>query len=101
MTNYEFYKAIAENAITEEVIAKAQAFLAKQDAVKQGKAAEQAEVDEAVLEALSHAEVAVTAAEIGAEAGITTGKATAALKRLRERNAVLVIEGKPNTYKLA
>ena len=101
MTNYEFYKAVAENAITEEVIAKAQAYLAKQDEAKTAKSVEQAEVDACVAEALRHAETAVPASEIAVEAGITTGKATAALKRLRAIGAVTVIEGKPNLYRLA
>ena len=104
MTNYEFYKAIAENAITEEVITKAKAYVDREDAVKAEKAKAQAEFDRVVLEALTHATELVTSTELAEsmeDSDYTPGKVNKALQRLIAAECVVKIEGKPNQYRVA
>ena len=104
MTIYEFYKAVAENAITEEVIAKAQAYVDKKDAARTEKVAAQTAFDEAVLEALSEATEAVTSTELSESMGggdYSPGKVNKACQRLVASGKVTKIDGKPAMYRVA
>jgi len=101
MTKREMFEAIVNGNITEEVIAMAQKELNRGAEARAAKTAEQNETDTAVIDALEQATAYVPASEIAETAGLTVGKVTASLKRLRVAEKVLVIEGKPNTYKLA
>lgn len=92
MTNRAFYEYVVAHVEDEEVKAKAQAWLDKEDASKATKRAENAVVEEAILSALGMATSPVTASEIGAEADCSTAKAAAVLKGLRASGKVRAIE---------
>ena len=103
MTNYEFFKAIATNAITEEVIAKAQAYVDKEDAAKAEKVAAQIAFDEVVLEALAEATAPVTSTELAKsieDEDYSAGKVNKSCQRLVASGKVTKIDGKPALYKV-
>ena len=90
MTNREFYTAIANGTISADIIAHAEAAIAKLDATNEKrkanpakntkKAEENAPIKAAILEALT-AE-AKTAPEIGAIVGVSHNKVTPLVKQL-------------------
>ena len=87
MTNREFYTAVSTNAITEDVIAHAVTALEKLDAAneaRKNKPSKKATENAPILEALTNALTIEpkVAADLAAEVGITTQKASALLRQL-------------------
>lgn len=87
MTNREFYTAIANGTITEEIVAHASAALTKLDEAnekRKNKPSKKSTENAPILEAITNAlttEVKI-AADIAVEVGITTAKASALLRQL-------------------
>jgi hypothetical protein len=98
MTNREFFTAITNGTITEEVVAHATAALAKLDATNEArknkvspKEAEKQAADAVIREqifALLTADPQI-AADLGAAAGVTTNKASAELRKLVAEGRVI------------
>ena len=91
MTNREFFTAITNGTITEEVIAHATAALEKMDATNEArknkvspKEAEKQAADAVIREQIFALLTSdpQTAADLGAAAGVTTNKASAELRKL-------------------
>ena len=104
MTNREFYTAIVNGEINEDIIAKANDELVALDAhnakAKEKRNEKNAETDAIVFEVLTSEPQ--TAAEIGAQVDFHTSKVTAACKRLAAAGKVAIGEvknEKKNTVK--
>lgn len=86
MTNKEFYTAVSNNNITEDVIAHATEALRKMEEATTARAtaknAEDAPLVEAVVALLTNAPRVYTAAEIAAQVGVHTSKATNLCKKI-------------------
>ena len=91
MTNREFFTAITNGTITEEVVAHATAALAKLDATNEArknkvspKEAEKQAADAVIREQIFALLTSdpQTAADLGAAVGVTTNKASAELRKL-------------------
>ena len=91
MTNREFYTAIVNGTITEDVVAHASAAIAKLDATNEArknkvspKEAEKQAADAAIRESIFAllTNDPQTAADLGAAVGVTTNKASAELRKL-------------------
>jgi len=88
MTQKSFYQYVASHIDNDEVKAMAQAWLDKQDAKSAVKKSENEAYEAAILEVLGGVDNPVTAAEIGAEIGVTTAKAASLLKGMRAMGTV-------------
>lgn len=91
MTNREFYTAIVNGTITEDVVAHASAAIAKLDATNEArknkvspKEAEKQAADAAIRESIFAllTNDPQTAADLGVTVGVTTNKASAELRKL-------------------
>ena len=87
MTNREFYTAISNGTMNDEIVAHATAALEKMDAAneaRKNKPSKTAIANAPVLEALTNALTAdpQTAADLGAATGISTQKASSLLRQL-------------------
>ena len=104
MTNYEFYKAVATNSITKEVIEKAQAWVDKEEASRAEKISAQTAFDEVVYQALSEAVEPVTSTELAdsiEDTDYSPGKVNKSCQRLIAAGRAVKIDGKPALYKVA
>ena len=89
MTNREFYTAIANGSINDEVIAHATASLEKMDAANEArknkpskKALENAPIVEQIVNTVLSTETAMTAGQVAEAVGISTQKASALLRSI-------------------
>lgn len=100
MTNREFFTAITNGTITEDVVAHAQAALEKLNVERKptekelAKQAADAEIREQIFALLTNE--AQTAAAIGATVGVSTNKASAELRKLVTDGRVIKTDIKAN-----
>lgn len=97
MTNREFYTAIANGSVTEDVIAHATASLEKMDEAnekRKNKPSKTAEANAPILEALTNALTAdyQVASDLASAVGISTQKASSLLRQLVANGTAVVTD---------
>lgn len=101
LTQNEFFKAVAENNITEDVIAFAKVKYDKVAETMAKKSEENSLVVEGILKTLKGGKP-MTASEIAGKVDASTQKVSTILKTLREKESVAVVDNRtPYLYALA
>lgn len=101
MTQNEFFKAVAENNITEDVIAFAKAKYDKVAETMAKKSEKDRLVTEGILKTLGNNGKPMTASEIAKKVDASTQKASTILKTLREKGSIAVVDNRtPYLYAL-
>lgn len=102
MTQNEFFKAVAENNITEDVIAFAKAKYDKVAETMAKKSKKDSLIIEGILKTLGNNGKPMTASEIAEKMDASTQKVSTILKTLREKESVIVVDNRtPYLYALA
>lgn len=101
MTQNEFFRAVAENNITEDVIAFAKAKYDKVAETIAKKSEKDRLVTEGILKTLGNNDKPMTASEIAEKVDASTQKVSTILKTLREKGSVAVVDNRtPYLYTL-
>lgn len=98
LTQNEFFKAVAENNITEDVIAFAQAKYDKVAEAMAKKTEKDSFVTEGILKTLGNNGEPMTASEIAEKVGARTQKVSTILRTLRDKGSVAVVEDNRTPY---
>lgn len=102
LTQNEFFKAVAENNITEDVIAFAKAKYDKVAETMAQKSEKDSLVTEGILKTLGNNGEPMTASKIAEKVDASTQKVSTILKTLREKGSVAVVDNRtPYLYALA
>lgn len=101
MTQNEFFRAVAENNITEDVIAFAKAKYDKVAEIMAKKSEKDNLVTEEILKTLGNSNEPMTASKIAEKVDVSTQKVSTILKTLREKGSVAVVDNRtPYLYAL-
>lgn len=101
MTQNEFFRAVAENNITEDVIAFAKAKYYKVAKSMAEKSEKDSLVTEGILKTLGNSNEPMTASKIAKKVDASTQKVSTILKTLREKGSVAVVDNRtPYLYAL-
>lgn len=101
LTQNEFFKAVAENNITEDVIAFAKAKYDKVAETMAKKSEKNSLVIEGIIKTLGNNGKPMTASEIAEKVDASTQKISTILKTLREKGNVAVVDNRtPYLYAL-
>nr|DAO16567.1 MAG TPA: helix-turn-helix domain protein [Caudoviricetes sp.] len=102
LTQNEFFKAVAENNITDEIIAFAKAKYDKVAETMAKKSEKDSLVTEGILKTLGNNGEPMTASKIAEKVDASTQKVSTILKTLREKGSVAVVDNRtPYLYALA